>query len=209
MATPVADDLLMICWDAEKGAPAGWTGMSLPYALAGALIVDAINSGAAEVDDERVAATGSDPGDPLLESVLERVNKPRRPPKMSDLVGSVAWESPVDSVRDRLVERQILTEESDKILGLLPRRRHTPRDRSSFEAVGERTRNLLLGAVDPEQVPDHEVLAAVLTEPAGAVDVLFDDRAERKAAKQRLRNSAMTHRWLPRSATQLRMPRWR
>jgi plasmid stability protein len=174
--------LLLLVLDDEKG-----TSQS-PHAnpaLAGAVLLDVLHSGAVEVEDGHLTGTA---GTALPQGVLSEVattiaEEPR--PR------STRWW--VDHLRgrlkpffprlaNRLVQAGVLTEQQHKVLGLFASTPRFPeRDQAPEKEVRERLRAVLVGERTPE--PDDAALAG-LAGAAGLVATVVG-KEHRKQAQRR------------------------
>ena len=77
----LARDLLLVCWDEDRGKPHGRSGMGLPAAVGGALLLDAVFDGARTIRDGRVESTGRPATDALVAALVADVRRRRRPPR--------------------------------------------------------------------------------------------------------------------------------
>lgn len=185
MARRLADDLVLLCWDDEKGKPHAKCSTGFSTGLAGALLIDTIAAGALEVgDDDRVGATGSRPDDPLLAAVVEDTQGTRRPKKVKDLVGHLDNRRRTVAVLDQMVAERVLRREDKRVLGLFPVTRRPTTDTRRAKAVRTEVRDLLLGRRRPGDGDGHAVMLAKLAESTGALNVLVE-RSDRREAKKR------------------------
>lgn len=183
MTRLLAEDLLLLCWDDEKGGLHRRCSTTVGPGIGGALVIDAVLAGALVIVDDRVVVTGTDPGDVMLTEVVAAADR-RRPPGVTRLVQEVGTPSRYKAVRDRLVEQGVLRADRRRVVGLVPSTRFPPADPAITEAVRERVRALLTDRAAPADAEPREVVLAGLTVPTGAVDVLVA-RGERTQARHR------------------------
>ena len=184
MDRPLAFDLLLLSWDDDKGKPHWRSASGLSTGVGGALLLDAILAEAVTVEDDRVRSTGRSGLDPLVDEVVTDIARRARPPKLKSVVSRMASGRRVRAVRDRMVGDGILFRRETRVLGIFPMARHPPADPGQTEALRARIRHLLVGASDPEQADERDVILASLAGSTGALELLVA-RGERKQAKQR------------------------
>ncbi|RMI08729.1 GOLPH3/VPS74 family protein [Cellulomonas triticagri] len=152
MTTLIAEDLLLLLLDDEKGTP---TSSSLDTALGGALLLELALAGAVHVR-ERTSVWSSakvvvDPGasvaDPVLAEALRRVAERER--AASDLVNRLG-KGARDALGDRLVERGLLVRQEDRVLGLFPRTRWLAADTAHEAEVRRALTAVLVQGLQPD-----------------------------------------------------------
>ncbi len=124
----IAEDLLLLLTDDVTGKPVV-DGQRLPFALAGAVLVELVLAGRVGVTDDgnwgsgpRVAVVDETPlGDEVLDEALRRIADRRQPASAQSLVGTLAKGLP-DSLRTRLAQRGILRADQGRFLGIFPTR---------------------------------------------------------------------------------------
>lgn len=184
MARLLAEELLLLCWNDQKGAVDRRCSSTLTPGIGGALVIDALLAGALAVDNKRVRGTGTHVDEPLLAEVVAEADRRRRTPTVKKLVGRVGTPARTKRVRDRLVTSGVLRAERRRVLGLFPVTRFPAADPSTVAAVRTPVRFLLTGQRDPGDAETREVVLAGLTKPTNAVDLLVE-RSQRKHARQR------------------------
>lgn len=181
----LVEDLVLLCWQDEKGKPHSSCSTGFSTGLAGALLIDAMAAGALDVgDDDRVHPTGTRPTQPLLAAVVDDTQKARRPKKVKDLVGHLDNRRRTNAVLDHLVAQRVLRRQEQRVLGLFPVTRRPTVDVRRAKAVRGEVRDLLLGRRRPGDGDDHAVMLARLAQSTGALTVLVE-RRDRRAAKKR------------------------
>lgn len=159
MVTLIAEDLLLLVLDDEKGT------MSTAYpgpALGGAVLIELATAGAVVVEEKTSAwrsakvqvVDGERPADEVLAAAYDVVaEKPRSAQDLVDRLGKGLREQ----LADRLADRGILERRQSRVLGLFPRTRWPAVD-SSHEA--EVRRNLALVLVQGAE-PDERTGALI------------------------------------------------
>lgn len=182
MTTLIAEDLLLLLLDDEKGSMTAWDPTP---ALGGAVLIELALLGAVEVTTKptRVAAVaGVRVDDPVLRDALDTVSERRRSPQ--DLVQRLG-KGVMAVLAERLAERGMLERREDKILGLFPRTRWPAADPSHEEAVrADLTRVLVRGEEPDERTAALIALLAAIDRVHKVVaDPAVSGREVRKRAK--------------------------
>lgn len=185
MARLLAEDLVLLCWNDDKGRPYATCSAGFGTGVAGALLLEAIAEGVLAVDDDdRVHPTGTAPADPLLAAVVADTERARKPKRVKDLVRHLDNRKRTDAVLDRLVASGTLRHDARRVLGLFPVTRRPTGDTRAANAIRGQVRDLLVGRRRPGDGDSRAVLLAKLARSTGALDVLVE-RRQRREAKQR------------------------
>jgi len=153
MGTLIAEDLLLLLLDDEKGTVVGTS--HLQTVLGGALLIELAMTGAVTVEEKsskwRSARIHVEPDaaldDDLLRHALAEISEKDR--SAQDLVNRLG-KGLKESLADRLVRRGILERREDKVLGLFPRTRWPAVDSSHEQAVRRSLTAALVQGVTPE-----------------------------------------------------------
>lgn len=184
--TSLAEELLLLALDDEKGKVSMNASTTLDTALAGAQLIELVQLGRLSMQDEKsVEVLDESPtGDAALDASLTTLVEARSR-KASSLIPKMT-----KGLRDRLlaqlVERGALREEKSKVLGLFTRTTYPEQDGSAEAQVRRRLRAAIL-----EDAPgDGRVAALAAIIEAADLEWLILDRQERKASKGRMKELA-------------------
>lgn len=186
METSLAEELILVAFDPERGKPVARPPLALPFALAGAVVMDLVLGRHASLVEGRLQA-GDDAGDPVLDYALGRVRAEQKPRDVKHWVKKLAGRS-VDlqgRLLGGLVEARILEPRDARVLGV-KLRRHTLIDRAGRERVIARVHEALL-TDGPADSATASLVALVAS--AGLVDGLVT-KDERTAARRRVKTIA-------------------
>lgn len=188
MTTLIAEDLLLLLLDDEKGTA---TSSYLDVALGGAVLLELALAGAVTVRERTsiwssakvVATPGAVLDDPLLDSALPLVAERER--SASDLVHRLG-KGVKDVLADRLVARGVLTRQDDRVLGLFPRTRWLAADTAHETEVRRRLTAVLVQGIEPDARTGALValLQAVDKAPASVAHDGVPKRDVRRRAKE-------------------------
>ncbi len=164
MGTLIAEDLLLLLLDDEKGNVVGTS--HLQTVLGGALLIELAMSGAVTVEEKSSkwrsakiqVGPEAAPDDELLRRAMAEISEKER--SAQDLVNRLG-KGLKDELADRLVRRGILERREDKVLGLFPRTRWPAVDSSHEEAVRRSLTAALVQGVTPE--PRTAALVSLLS----------------------------------------------
>lgn len=187
----LADELLLLSLDDEKGTIPDSVQQALGYGLTAAGIVDLLLADRLAVEDQKklsvVDATPT--GDELLDEMLVRIQQSKRTKKVGDWVqdfGNGGIKKMQERLERRLVEKGILREEEGKFLKLFPWHHYPAVDGAPEAETRERLREVLL---EGEQPDARTAVLISLARACKLLDQLFP-KAERKRADQRAKEIA-------------------
>jgi Golgi phosphoprotein 3 len=183
------EELLLLSLHDEKGSVASSGSMALPFALAGAVVMELQRNGRIDVDKKRLVLADAAPtGDEMLDQAMENIGGSAkvRAPKY--------WISRPDrlvpSLRDRLleslVEKNILQREEHRFLWLIPFDRYPEMDGRAEDDIRRRLRNVILEDVEPDE---RTALLLCLVHACDLAGEVFP-KEELKKAKTKLKKFA-------------------
>lgn len=189
MTTLIAEDLLLLLLDDEKGTA---TSSYVDVALGGAVLLELALAEAVVVRERtsiwsgaKVAVTPGTTslGDPLLDSALPLVAERER--SASDLVNRLG-KGVRGVLAERLAARGLLQRHDDKVLGLFPRTRWLAADTAHEAEVRRQLTAVLVQGVEPDPRTGALValLAAVDQAPAAVDHAGIPKRDVRRRAKE-------------------------
>ena len=183
--TLLAEDLLLLALDDDSGK-AVVDGVTLPRALAGAVLLELTLDGVVVLDGEgerrrrgRVVVRDAVPADPLLADAVAQLGsrKPMKP--------DAAIEKLSGKIRERVLERVVdngwVREERGRILGLFPTRRWPATDESHERRVRAELHSVLVDGLTP--TPRTAALISLLSAAKMVPKTLPE--ADRKRVAQR------------------------
>lgn len=184
--TGLAEELLLLALDDEKGKVSMNASTTLDTALAGAHLIELVETGRLNMQDEKhVEVLDESPtGDGALDVSLVTVAEARSR-KVSSLIPKMT-----KGLRNRLLAQLVgqgaLREEKSKVLGLFTRTSYPEQDGAAEAAVRRRLRAAIL-----EDAPgDGRIAALAAIIEAADLEWLILDRQERKASKGRMKELA-------------------
>jgi len=177
----IAEDLLLLCWDDDKGRVSRRCEQALPAGVGGALVVQALLGEALVLEYARVRPGTAQPEDPLLADVVDDVARRRRPPRLRKVVQRQATSRRWHAVRDRLVDDGVLAPRRQRLLGLIPVTRHALTDPTRAESVRATGRALPL-LVERQQLKQAKERAEDLNAGHGVPEAVGRVITEAQAA---------------------------
>ena len=180
----LAEELLLLSLDPEKGTVVNSARAQVKVGLAGALIADLALAGQIELRDRRFVPAGAPPEDPLLRDVRTALSEPKGRSKaqlrrLDRAVGGV-W----DRVAARLVDGRLVTREPG---GLFRSERLRPSDARARAQLLERMR---AAAAGDGQLDPRTAVVLALSGPCRLLEVVAPDRSTRKHARRRIDSAA-------------------
>jgi hypothetical protein len=181
----IAEELLLLGLDPARGTPLA-TRQYLVVCLSGALVGELALAGAVQVSGGRFAAIGPAPADPLLARVHALLARPTHRRAVGQLrrldraVGGV-WSQLVDG----LVERGVLGRRRDRVLFWSVTRHPVLRP----DARSEPVRRVRLAAAGDAGLEPRTAVLLALAGPARLLQVVAPERADRRHARQRIKQA--------------------
>ncbi len=188
----LAEDLLLLCLNDEKGSVVSSGSMALPYGLAGAIIMDLSLMKRIEMDGKNVVLSDASlTGDEILDEAIGNIGSS---PKSRPIQHWVARPGKLavkvkERLLERLVQKGILKKEEHHFLWLIPYNRFPEKDSQPEQETRQRLRDVLLGGAEPAE---RTALQLCLVHGCGLVGEVFpcEDRKGRKEMKAKLKNFA-------------------
>ncbi len=179
----VAEELLLLCWDDDKGKRS--PSAQFEQLLAGALLIDLTLEGLIEVVDDKVEpVTGVSPTGPMRAALLDRIRDDAKPRKISRWMQRWARDKEVrEAPVDRLVDRGVLRVEERRVLRLFRVTRHPVADPARAAQVRQRI-SAVLTDDGPAAPRDAALAGLVATAGRQAVGRLVGRSAARAAHKR-------------------------
>ncbi len=182
----LAEELLLLALNEEKGTVLMAASMGLPYGLAGALLVELVEAGLLRfADKDIVPVPCGSARDALLDGILEMIRSSERPRNVKHWVGKIGRSVGKLKIRDkilaRLVDKRILEREEHRLLLIFPTTRYPQADPRPEHAIREHVRSALRG----HTAPDARTAALIsLVHACDLTGSLFE-KGERREAKKR------------------------
>ncbi|MBE0477933.1 GPP34 family phosphoprotein [Candidatus Aerophobetes bacterium] len=177
-----AEELLLLALDDEKGVIIDKT--SIGYGLVGALLMDLSLMDRIEVDLDNLRLVDALPtGDSLFDWVLARIARSRETRTVAYWIITLRQESKdiEEQVLERLIHKQILREEEQKILWVFARRRYPMQNDREEKEVKTRIRSVVLS----DDIPDsRDVVLISLIKACYLTNEIFSEEELPKVEKR-------------------------
>ena len=180
----LAEELLLLALNDEKGTVLMAGSMGLPYGLAGALLVELVEAGYLHIEGkDLVAAARGSARDEILDEVLGVIRSAKRTRDAKYWVGKIGRSAGKirRKLADRLVDRRILQKEEHRLLLIFPTKRYPQTDPMPEYGIRERVRQALRGMTPP----DGRTAALISLVHACELTGMLFDKGERREAKRR------------------------
>lgn len=182
----LAEELLLLSLDDDKGTIAGSVEQALGYGLAAAGIVDLLLADRLAVDGKKKLSVvdAAPTGDELLDEMLVHIQQSKRTKSIGDWVrdfGNGGIKKIQERLERRLVNKGILRDEEGKYLKLIPWHHYPTVDGAPEAETRERLREILLEGREPDA---RTAILISLVRASTLLNQLFP-KAERKRADQR------------------------
>ena len=147
----LAEELLLLALEDERGVVHHAASDSLNYGLAGAVLMEFVLKDRLRTENEKLfVADGSRTGDSVLDGALEDIETSRKPRDPEYWVGRWGERHLKDELLGRLVERGILKEEEHRVLWIFSQSRYPEQDVAPEKELRQRIRAVVLEKQEPE-----------------------------------------------------------
>jgi hypothetical protein len=147
----LAEELLLLALEDERGEVHHAASDSLDYGLAGAVLMELVLRGRFHTENDKlIVADGSQTGDEVLDGALEDVATSRKPRDPEHWIRSWGQQHLKDRLLERLVKRGILKEEEHRVLWVFSRNRCPELDGTLEKELRQKIRAVALEGQEPE-----------------------------------------------------------
>jgi hypothetical protein len=187
----LAEELLLLALNEEKGTVVCAASMTLPYGLAGALLIELSQAGLVRVEGKKlVASPGGSARDGLLDEALAAIRSSKKTRSLEHWVGKIGRSGGKikKALLARLVEKRILVKEERRFLWFFPGARYPQSDPRPETVIRERIRSGIRGYAMP---PERTAALISLLHACELVGVVFE-KGERREARKRAKEISKT-----------------
>jgi Golgi phosphoprotein 3 len=180
----LAEELLLLALNDEKGTVLMVGSMGLSYGLAGALLIELVEAGLLRIEGkDLVAPPAGSARDEILDEVLGVIRSAKRTRDLKYWVGKIGRSGGKlkKKLLARLVDRRILQQEDHRLLLIFPTKRYPQTNPMPEYGIRERIRSGLRGMTSPDE---RTVALISLVQACDLTGTLFD-KGERREAKKR------------------------
>ena len=184
MKLSLAEELLLLSLNDEKGSVLFAASTGLPFGLAGAVLMELAVQEKIKLEGKKILSAGDgDTGDAILDECLGLLRAAAKPKTIQHWISKLGGRKSIrEGYLERLVQKFILRREEHKILWVFPATRFPASNPIEELEVRQRLRK----AAFAEALPDLPTLLLIsLVQACGLVGDVFPDRDERKQAKKR------------------------
>lgn len=181
----LAEDLLLLALDDDKGTVSWQRTTALPYGLGGALLVDLALQGRVTMVDDRISLSDPAPtGEAVLDAALVTIRSAKKEHDAKYWVKHLGDRSGLkEELARRLVARGILREQEHAFLWVFHDPRFPASDPRPEAALRERIRDVVLNGAEPDE---RTLLLLSLVNACGLTGDLFS-KEELKRTKPRVK----------------------
>jgi len=180
----LAEELLLLALNDEKGTVLMAGSFGLPYGLAGALLIELVDAGLLRIEGKGlIVVPAGTARDEVLDEVLGLVRGSAKTRDLKHWVGKIGRSAGKirRKLADRLVDRRILQKEEHRLLLIFPTKRYPQTDPMPEYGIRERVRQALRGMTPP----DERTAALISLVHACELTGMLFDKGERREAKRR------------------------
>ena len=179
------EELLLLALNDEKGNLVS-SATALPYGLNGAILLELALAEKIDIDNKKLVVIAAPPtGNDLLDKALGILaGAPKNKPVKYWVVRlSSAMKGLKNELLEKLIEKEILVEQENKILWVIPVKRYPAKNAAPENAIRNRIRNIVLNG---QTVDERSSLLISLIHACSLVNEIFE-KDERRAAKKRIK----------------------
>lgn len=181
----LAQDLMLLALQDEKGTIVSEAASSLPYGLMGAVLMELVLQGKLDTEAGRlIVVNATTTGDDFFDDCLNEILTAQRPRQARFWVKHLAgkFRGFKNAVLSNLVELGVLKQEERRILGLFPTQRYPLADVSAKQAAIARIRAAVL---NDTRLDSRTIALISLIKACNLTNYLFAPD-ERREARQRI-----------------------
>lgn len=181
MKLNLAEELLLLGLETETGELMLSVTTSLPYGLAGALLLELFNSDKVDIQNQKIVVKNTDlTSDEVIDEALKIIAKSKDNHDSKYWVKKLISEMSdlIDKVMNNLVNKGILKKEEKRILWIIPVETFPMKDPLPTVHTRLRVREIVLEDVAPDK---HDIALLSLIKSTNLIDELFL-KEERKQA---------------------------
>lgn len=182
----LAEDLLLLALDDEKGKIIFSSSTALPYGLAGAILLQLSYEGKISLNDDRVNVVDSSPVNiPILDQCLSLITDTPKPKKVQRWLTLFSGRK-VDlknQLIQGLITKDVIKETEHKILYLIPSKRYPMINGTHENQIRQNIKNIVLNQSPSTQ---HFTSLISLIHACELINEIFD-KSDRKQAKQNIK----------------------
>jgi len=184
MKLSLAEELLLLSFNDDKGTVLCAASTGLPYGLAGAVLMELAQKEKIRIEGKKlVGADSAGTGDAILDECLALLRAAEKPKTIQSWVSKLGGRKSIrQGYLDRLVDNHILCREEHRILWVIPTTRYPAASPMEELAVRQRLRRAAFETTAPD-LPTHLLIS--LVRACDLIGEVFHDRDERKKAKKR------------------------
>jgi Golgi phosphoprotein 3 len=186
MKLSLAEELLLLALNEEKGTVLMTASVGLPYGLAGALLIDLSEAGLVRLEGKEVLAAPTGAArDELLDEALGAIRASRRTRTLGHWVNKIGRSGGKIKKRllDRLVSKGILKQEEHRLLLVFPTMRYPEANPMPEYGIRERVRAAIRGFTPPDARTAALISLVYACDLTGVVFEKGERREARKRAK--------------------------
>lgn len=181
----LSEELFLMSLEDKKDGVKLLDSYKLPYALAGAILLELVLAGKIRLEGKKVFPSDATPGaNPLANELLEKIAASKKVRKIENWVSSFGEKDKKlrKGILTSLVSRGVLSEQEKRFLWIIPYTGYANQDASARFTLKQQLRAVVLGGTPL----DEQSLALLsLVRAAGLEDHLFT-RDEIKQARRRI-----------------------
>jgi hypothetical protein len=184
----IAEELLLLALDDQKGVLVPMPFMALDFGLSAALLMEMELKGYLKVEDKTIIVSDTDTGDQLTNEVKDYILNYKTSESPQFWIKEIALNNSDLKIRiiKSLIDKKILTTKERKILWLIPQRRYPVINDKEETEVRSRIRSIINKNIEPSK---HDIVLIGLILACDLIDEIFV-RDEKHNARLKLEEIA-------------------
>lgn len=194
MELRLAEELLLLGLNDEKGTVESSAVMSLDSGVTGALLLELAENGIIDIAGEHLRVINPRmTGDPVKDALLLLLLEEKKPKKLQDWIGQLIKKiNPVkEMLLINLVHYGILEKVDGKILWVFKTEKYPAKYDQPEQLIRKRLYDIVLGGKEPDE---RSMMLLTLIDACGMIEELFREKKEKKAAEKRIKELVKSNR---------------
>lgn len=187
MELRLAEELLLLALDDEKGSIISSASMAIDYGLAGAVLLEMVESDRITLDGKKLKILNPGmTGDTVTDYAMEIMTAKKKERDVEYWTGQLGWKfKPVrEKLLENLITQGILRRIEDKVLWVFTTTKYPMQYDRPENEIRRRIRGIIL---DDKPGDPRSLMLINLMEACSLVDEVFSVKEERKIAKKRIK----------------------
>jgi hypothetical protein len=187
MQLRLAEELLLIALDDEKGTIISSAYLAISYGLAGAILMEMAENKKIEIEGKKLKLVNPGlTGDFVIDRVVEMISKSRKPHTLQHWVSQIGYK--IKDIKEKLLEdlinKGILEKREGKVLWIFTTKKYPTRYEKPENLVRKRIIDIVMKGVEADS---GSLMLLSLIEACELTKEVFRDKKDYKIARKRIK----------------------